>query len=119
MRKAFLTDLPSTSFYGAWDVRSANWDTSLLERFDLNPPQFGQPTPSGTQVGTIPPGVAEQTGFAAGTPICVGAWDHTCGIISMGSTLPGVTTAALGTLGFAVLVVDQPITGKGGMLTTH
>ena len=117
--ESFLTDLPSTSFYGAWDVRSANWDTSLLERFDLNPAQFGQPTPSGTQVGTIPPGVAEQTGFAAGTPICVGAWDHTCGIIGMGSTLPGMATATLGTSGLAVLVVDQPITGKGGMLTSH
>ena len=51
--ESFLTDLPSTSFYGAWDVSSANWDNSLLESFDLNPSQFGQPTPSGTQVGMI------------------------------------------------------------------
>ena len=115
----FFTDLPSTSFYGAWDVSSENWDNSLLECFDLNPYQFGQPTPSGTQVGIITSVVAEQTGFPAGTPICVGAWDQTCGVIGMGSTLPGMATVTLGTAGLAILVLDKPMTGCGGLFTNH
>ena len=97
--ESFITDLPSTSFCGAWDVRSANWDTSLLERFDLSPAQFGKPTPSGTQIGTIPSVVAEQTRFTAGTAICVRAWDQNCGAIGTGSTLPGMATVTLGTAG--------------------
>lgn len=115
----YYTDLPSMSFYGVWDVRETRWNTPLLERFDLTPERFAQPTPPGTQVGTIPSAVAEQTGFAVGTPICVGAFDQTCGIIGMGSTAPGMATVTLGTAGLAILVVDTPITGLGGMLTNH
>jgi len=63
------------SFYGVRDVREARWSTPLLER-------FGEPTPPGAQVGTVLPAVAAQAGFAVGTPICVGAFDQTCGIIA-------------------------------------
>jgi xylulokinase len=107
------------SFYGVWDVREARWSTPLLERFDLTPERFGGPTPPGTQVRTVPPAVAAQAGFAVGTPICVGAFDQTCGIIGMGSTAPEMATVTLGTAGLAVLVMDTPITGRGGMLTNH
>lgn len=114
-----ITDLPSMSFYGAWDVREARWSDDLLERFDLVRDQFGQPTAPGTQVGTISPVVAEQTGFAVDTPICVGAYDQACGIVGMGSIEPGMATATLGTGGFTNLVVDTPTTALGGMLTNH
>ena len=81
--------------------------------------QFGQPTAPGTQVGTISPAIAEQTGFAVDTPICVGAFDQTCGDVDMGSIEPGMATVTLGTAGLTILVVDTPTTGLGGMMANH
>ena len=63
--------------------------------------------------------MAEQTGFAVDTPICVGAYDQTCSIVGMGSIEPGMATVTLGTGGFTILVVDTPNTALGGMLTNH
>ena len=117
--EGYFTDLPSMSFYGVWDVREARWSDELLDRFDLVRDQFGQPTPPGTQVGTILPAIAAQTGFAVDTPICVGAFDQTCGGVGMGSIEPGMATVTLGTAGLTILVVDTPITGLGGLLTNH
>lgn len=117
--QGYYTDLPSMSFYGVWDVREAHWSEPLLACFDMTPERFGQPTPPGTQVGTIPPTVAEQTGFAVGTPICVGAFDQTCGVVGMGSITPGMATVTLGTAGLSILVVDTPVTAFSGMITNH
>jgi xylulokinase len=115
----FYTDLCCVVFYGVWDVRRATWNLPLLERLDLHPGMFGRPTPPGTQVGTISPAIAEKTGFAAGTPFCVGAGDQNCSVLGMGATEPGIATVTLGTAGLAILSTERPLAGFGGMMITH
>ena len=115
----FYTDLCCAVFYGVWDVRRANWNMPLLERLNLSPEMFGRPTPPGTQVGTISPAVADKTGFAAGTPLCVGAGDQNCSVLGMGATEPGLATVTLGTAGLAILATRRPLAGFGGMMITH
>ena len=115
----FYTDLCCAVFYGVWDVRRAAWNLPLLERLGLGPEQFGRPTPPGTQVGTIGPAVADKTGFAAGTPLCVGAGDQNCSVLGMGAVEPGLATVTLGTAGLAILATERPLAGFGGMMITH
>jgi xylulokinase len=115
----FYTDLCCAVFYGVWDVRRADWNHPLLERLNLSPEMFGRPTPPGTQVGTVSPAVAEQTGFATGTPLCVGAGDQNCSVLGMGAIEPGLATVTLGTAGLAILATDRPLPGFGGMMITH
>ncbi|MFA5205866.1 MAG: FGGY family carbohydrate kinase [Lentisphaeria bacterium] len=115
----FFTDLSDMAFYGAWDVRQAAWSRSLLDRFGVSESYFGTPTPSGTKVGTVSPAVAAKTGFKAGTPICVGAGDQNCAVIGMGAIRGGMGTVTLGTAGLAILAVDRPVPGFGGMMVTN
>ncbi len=115
----FYTDLCCAVFYGVWDIRRADWNRSLLERLGLEPEMFGRPTPPGTQVGTISPAVAEKTGFAAGTPLCLGAGDQNCSVLGMGAVEPGLATVTLGTAGLAILATERPLAGFGGMMITH
>ncbi|MFO7905622.1 MAG: FGGY-family carbohydrate kinase [Planctomycetota bacterium] len=115
----FYTDLCCAVFYGVWDVRRANWNLPLLERLDMGPEMFGRPTLPGTPLGTISSTVADKTGFAAGTPLCMGAGDQNCSVLGMGAIEPGLATVTLGTAGLAILPTDRPLPGFGGMMITH
>ncbi len=115
----FYTDISDMAFYGVWDVKNVQWCDKLMNLFDVRPDMFGKPTPSGTQVGVISKAVAEKTGFAPGTPICVGAGDQNCSVVGMGAIRPRMATVTLGTAGLAILVVDRPIPGFGGMMITN
>lgn len=115
----FFTDLCCAVFYGVWDIRQADWNRPLLDRLGLEPAMFGKPTRPGTQVETINPAVAEKTGFAPGTPICLGAGDQNCSVLGMGAVQPGLATVTLGTAGLAILATEQPVAGFGGMMITH
>jgi xylulokinase len=115
----FFTDLCDMAFYGVWDVGKAEWSQELCDLFGVAPELFGKPTPAGTQVGEITPSIAARTGFAVGTPLCVGAGDQNCGVVGMGSIQSGMATITLGTAGLAILSLDQRIPGFGGMMITN
>jgi xylulokinase len=115
----YYTDIGCMAFYGAWDVRHQAWHEPLLSQLGFSARQFGKPTAAGTQVGTIGPDVAAKTGFAVGTPICVGAGDQNCSVVGMGAIHGGMGTVTLGTAGLAALCVEQPVAGFGGMMVTN
>jgi xylulokinase len=115
----FHTDLCCMAFYGTWDVRRLAWNDRLLGLLNVTPEMFGHPTPAGTQVGTIGRSIAAKTGFAVGTPICAGAGDQNCSVVGMGAIQAGVGTVTLGTAGLAILCVDRPVAGFGGMMITN
>jgi xylulokinase len=115
----FHTDLCCMAFYGLWDIRRSDWNRPLLEKLGLSPENFGRPTPPGTQVGTLSSAAAARSGFAAGTPICVGAGDQNCSVVGMGAIHPGMATVTLGTAGLAILSTAQPAAGFGGMMITN
>ena len=115
----FYTDVSDMGFYGVWDVAKVEWSEKLCKLFDVSPTIFGKPTPAGTQVGTISAAIAEKTGFAVGTPLCVGAGDQNCGVVGMGSIESGMATVTLGTAGLAILSLDRRIPGFGGMMITN
>ena len=115
----FHTDISDMAFYGIWDTRQCCWNKKLLDLFDLSEDMFGSPTLPGTQVGAVTDAVAKKTGFAVGTPICVGAGDQNCSVIGMGAIKPGMATVTLGTAGLAILVTDKPMAGFGGMMITN
>jgi xylulokinase len=115
----FFTDISDMGFYGVWDVGKLEWSPKLSSLFGVLPEIFGKPTPAGTQVGTVTPSISALTGFASGTPICVGAGDQNCGVIGMGSIESGMATVTLGTAGLAILSLDKRIPGFGGMMITN
>ncbi len=115
----FYTDVSDMAFYGVWDMPNVKWSQELCDLFQVSPDLFGKPTPPGTQVGVISAKIAEKTGFAVGTPFCVGAGDQNCGVVGMGSIKPGMATVTLGTAGLAIVTLGQPIEGTGGLMITN
>jgi xylulokinase len=115
----FHTDTCCMAFYGLWDVRRSQWNLPLLKKLGLTSDQFGTPTRPGTPVGTVSRAAAEKTGFAPGTPLCVGAGDQNCSVVGMGAVRPGMATVTLGTAGLAILSTSEPAAGFGGMMITN
>jgi xylulokinase len=70
-------------------------------------------------VGVLSEAAAQRSGFARGTPLCLGAGDQNCSVVGMGAIRPGMATVTLGTAGLAILVSGQPVPGFGGMMVTH
>jgi xylulokinase len=115
----FYTDTSDMAFYGIWDVGKVEWSKELCDLFGVTPDMFGKPTPPGTMVAKVSAEIAEKTGFAVGTPICVGAGDQNCGVVGMGSLTSGMATVTLGTAGLAILSLDKRIPGFGGLMVTN
>jgi xylulokinase len=115
----FYTDMGDMAFYGVWDVGKLEWSERLCSLFDVAPELFGTPAVPGMQVARVSAQVAEKTGFAVGTPICIGAGDQNCGAVGMGSARSGIATATLGTGGLVMLSLDRRIPGFGGMMVTN
>ncbi len=115
----FFTDTSDMAFYGVWDVGKVEWSKELCDKLDVSPEMFGKPTRPGTVVGKVTPSIAEKTGFAVGTLICVGAGDQNCGVVGMGSIKSGMATVTLGTAGLAILSLDKRIPGFGGLMITN
>ncbi len=115
----FYTDTSDMSMYGLWDVENLRWSDKLLELFDFTPDMMGKPLPPGTKVAQVSPDIAAKTGFAVGTPICVGAGDQNCGAVGMGAVRGGMVTVNLGTGGLIALSADRYIPGSGGMMISN
>jgi sugar (pentulose or hexulose) kinase len=115
----FCTDTSDMAFYGIWDVAHLEWSQELCGLFGVTPEMFGKPVAPGTRVAEVTAAVAEKSGFAVGTPICVGAGDQNCGVVGMGSVRSGMVTVNLGTGGLVALTLDKHIQGFGGMMITN
>jgi xylulokinase len=115
----FYTDTSDMAFYGIWDVANLKWSKELCDLFGVTPEMFGKPTAPGTKVAEISASIAAKSGFAVGTPVCVGAGDQNCGVVGMGSIKSGMATVTLGTAGLAILSLDKRIPGFGGMMITN
>ncbi len=115
----FYTDMSDMAFYGVWDVAKLEWSKELCDLFEVTPEMFGKPVRPGTKVAEVSAEISGKSGFAVGTPICVGAGDQNCGVVGMGSTKSGVASVTLGTAGLAILSLDKRIPGMGGMMVTN
>lgn len=115
----FYTDTSDMSMYGLWDVANLQWSNKLLDLFDFTPDMMGKPVNPGTKVAEVSSEIAAKTGFAVGTPICVGAGDQNCGAVGMGAVKGGMVTVNLGTGGLIALSADRYIPGFGGMMISN
>ncbi len=117
----FINDVPDAGFWGMWDTNRFEWSSKILELFDIDKGLLPVPTPSGTKVGTIPKSVAERSGFAEGTPICVGAGDQNSASTGAGVIYEGYASVSMGTAGNANAFLEYPFRDPAGksMVVNH
>lgn len=104
----YYVDIPDAVLYGCFDNNNFNWDREIMKLLDITPELLPRPTKAATQVGGISAGAAEKTGFAVGTPICVGAGDQNSASVGAGIIDQGIVSVSLGTGGMAIAFLDQP-----------
>ncbi|MCP4401266.1 MAG: xylulose kinase [bacterium] len=117
----YVNDIPDAGFSGIWNPYEHAWSTKLLEMFAIDRTMLPKMTPSGTQVGTVSKGVAEKTGFAEGTPVCVGAGDQNSAVTGAGIINPGYLSVSLGTGGIVAAYLDEAFhdPSEMNMFTNH
>ncbi len=104
----YYNDVSDARYYGFWDPYTFTWSDTLLDMFEIDKALLPEPTPSSTQVGTVSQEAAARSGFAEGTPICVGAGDQNSAAVGSGVVNPGDASVSMGTAGAAVAYVDTP-----------
>ena len=117
----YYVDRSDAGLFGCWDLYGGKWSSEICGIFDIDERMLPIPTPSGTQVGEVTRVVAEKTGLAAGTPICVGAGDQNAAAVGAGLVEPGRMSVSLGTGGLAAAYIDGrlPDLDPQAMLTGH
>jgi len=80
-----------------FDIRRKQWSAELLDLADLDPAKLPDPIPSTTQIGRLPPMVAQDLGLPPNIPIVTGAHDQCanavgCGVIDKGRAMYGMGT---------------------------
>lgn len=103
----FASDVSDGSVSAALDLYTRDWSDAILDalrvRRDLFPPVFE----STTVVGTITAQAAEETGLAAGTPVCAGGGDMACMAVGSGAIKPGIVGVGIGTAGHALTFAEE------------
>ncbi|HHY43056.1 MAG TPA: carbohydrate kinase [Thermoanaerobacterales bacterium] len=105
----YFTDISSASRDGLCDVDNHVWSKRVFDALGLDMSKHPKIVDSGQPVGRIPKSVAEKTGLAEGTLLCVGAHDQNCSTFGCGAVEGGTAAMVVGTFGSCFVVSDKPI----------
>jgi sugar (pentulose or hexulose) kinase len=117
----YMVDVPDAGFYGFWDTNRYEWSSKILSLFEIDKSLLPEPKPSGTKAGFISKYISEKSGFAEGTPICVGAGDQNSAAVGAGIVYPGFASVSMGTAGNANAYLDSKFRDPSGksMIVNH
>ena len=111
------TDLSSASREGMFDVNNHCWSERVHDVIGIPLSKRAQVTKEpGKVIGRIPADVAEKTGLAEGTLLCVGAHDQNACTFGAGAVDDGTAVMVIGTFGSCFVVSDTPIRDPNGKL---
>jgi len=117
----YYVDYPDACLFGCFDNVRNEWSQELMDLCGLSKELLPIPTPCATHIGEISTQAERNTGFAKGTPICVGAGDQNSASIGAGIIEKGVVSVSLGTGGMAIACLDYPYRDPDGSacVTSH
>jgi xylulokinase len=117
----YYVDLNDAGFFGLFDTIRFRWDGELLRLFGIDPGVLPIPAASGTVVGRVSRAGSENSGFAEGTPIAVGAGDQCAGSLGAGVVKRGLVSISMGTAGAVTAFLPDPFRDPKGktMITNH
>lgn len=106
----YYTDFSSASREGMMDINNNCWSKRLHDMLEIPLEKRAKIiSEPGKVVGNIPTDVAELTGLAEGTPICIGAHDQNCNTFGSGGIDDGTAIVVMGTFGSCFIVCDESI----------
>jgi len=112
----YWADISTTSRTGLFDVDNHVWSQRVLEALDIDVKKLPRVADGGKVVGKINADIAEKTGLAEGTLLCVGAHDQNCSTFGGGLVEGGTAVMVMGTFGSCFVGSDKPIRDPNGKL---
>lgn len=103
-----LTDYSLAARTMAFDIHKKNWSSVILDAAGINPSQLDVLRPSGSLVGRLSPGAAEELGLKPGTIVAMGGHDQPCGALGAGVIDSGQVCDSAGTYECLSAVSDRP-----------
>jgi xylulokinase len=94
-------------FSGLSDLARAEWSDELCGSLGVDPRKLPRIVESSAIVGAVTREAAEETGLAAGTPICAGCGDQAAGFLGAGILSSGQTADVSGTACIFSAAVDR------------
>lgn len=111
-----FADISSASRYGIFDVDHHDYSDRLLQALDIPKNKLATIVPGGTCVGNVTNAVADLTGLAVGTSICVGAMDVNASLLGLGVVHAGMAGTILGTYGTCIAFSPKPVRDPNGSM---
>ena len=104
---SFVSDVSDASISAAGDIYTRDWSGEILDVLEVRRDLFPPVVESSMVVGEITETAAEETGLAAGTPVCAGAGDMACMAVGGGVIKPGIANVGIGTAGHALAFAER------------
>lgn len=105
----YWTDLSSASREGTLNVDTFEWSQEIHDIVGIPESKRAKiALEPGKVVGHVPADIAEKTGLAEGTALCVAAHDQNCSTFGGGAVDPGDTVMVIGTFGSCFVVQAEP-----------
>ncbi len=105
----FVTDYSDASGMNLLDLKKRDWSAPILQAIQFDPQRLPELHASTDVVGEVLPGVAAETGLAAGTPVVIGGGDGCCAAVGAGVVCEGSAYNYIGSSSWIGIATNQPI----------
>lgn len=102
-----------------WDLHTQRWWPEMLEAIGIRESQLPPRGESGTAVGSIRPGIAEELSLDHRTVVSLGGLDQACGAIGVGNIRPGIFSENTGAALAVCAAVDRPVLDPSRRIPCH
>lgn len=105
----FVTEPSDGSSMNLYDLEQGQWADQIIEAAQVDPAQLPDLRRSIDVVGEVLPGVADEVGIPAGTPVVIGGGDGACAAAGAGVVSQGSAYNYVGSSSWIALTSDKPI----------
>jgi xylulokinase len=105
----FVTEPSDASSMNLYDLDSGAWSAPIIQAAGLDADKLPEIVPSTAVVGGVLPGVAEEVGVAAGTPVVAGGGDGSCAAVGAGVVAEGSAYNYVGSSSWIAIASPKPI----------
>jgi len=105
----FVTDYSDASGTNLYDLQAHDWSARILDALRLDPVTLPELHASTDVVGEVLPGIADELGLAAGTPVVIGGGDGPCAAVGAGVVREGATYNYIGSSSWIAIATRQPV----------
>lgn len=108
----------------AFDIQARDWSEEILALAEMTPEQWAPLVATGSVVGELVPGVAEELGLGGGVLVVAGGFDQCCAALGAGVAAPGLASIGTGSVEAIACAVDalpplEPLRARNLTLACH